>query len=94
MNREYRKPLRSWDDDNDGVFSHLAWIGISEPKSWHCRGYLISDKHVITTYECVNDTSLDIVALGPIETAELFRIEKFFTHENTLTLITLDANVK
>uniref|UniRef100_A0A336N162 CSON008418 protein n=1 Tax=Culicoides sonorensis TaxID=179676 RepID=A0A336N162_CULSO len=89
---------RRWNENKelnqlDDEYAHLALIGYEATQEWHCRGNLITDKHVLSSSECVNsDSNYDAVALGNVEKI-LFRIQKTMTNENFLSLITLDSSV-
>ncbi|XP_063699751.1 uncharacterized protein LOC134830260 [Culicoides brevitarsis] len=73
--------------------SHVALIGNGKTRDWRCRGYLISDKHVLTSTECVPQKSLnDVVALRN-DRGTLYGIKKVVTNEKTLSLITLNETV-
>uniref|UniRef100_A0A336N0F4 CSON009918 protein n=1 Tax=Culicoides sonorensis TaxID=179676 RepID=A0A336N0F4_CULSO len=77
----------------DDEYAHLALIGYEATKEWHCRGNLITDKHVLSSSECVNsDSKYDAVALGNVEKI-LYRIINVVTNDNLLSLITLDSSV-
>uniref|UniRef100_A0A336LIU7 CSON005864 protein n=1 Tax=Culicoides sonorensis TaxID=179676 RepID=A0A336LIU7_CULSO len=73
-------------------FAHLALIGYEATNDWHCQGNLITERHVLTSNECVNRTSnYDTVALG---NATVFhKIENIVTNEHHLALITLNTSV-
>lgn len=74
--------------------THLGLIGKAETEDWYCRGNLISDKHVLTSYQCVHqDSDYDAVAFG--EDQEIvFGIAKVDFNGKSLTLITLDSVVR
>lgn len=93
--RQYRRQAVSpWEGTNQDEFAHLALIGYLQTKEWICRGNLISDKHVLTSYECVSkDSNYDGVALGNVNNI-LYGISKIVTNEKSLSLITLDKTVR
>lgn len=81
-------------ESTDSELTHLALIGYAKTGSWNCRGNLISDKHVLTNYECVDQNSkYDAVAFGA-DPKITFGIENVAFNGKSLTLITMDRLVK
>uniref|UniRef100_A0A336M2J9 CSON008559 protein n=1 Tax=Culicoides sonorensis TaxID=179676 RepID=A0A336M2J9_CULSO len=70
-------------------FAHVALIGYGS-KGWKCIGNLISNNHILTSYECTNiDSDYTTVGLG--ERRMEYTIKSIRSLENKFSIITLNA---
>uniref|UniRef100_A0A336JW15 CSON012546 protein n=1 Tax=Culicoides sonorensis TaxID=179676 RepID=A0A336JW15_CULSO len=73
--------------------AYFALIGYKNSDERYCEGSLITNRHVLSSSECVNEnTDYDTVILGN-ESSKYFDIANVVTNEKFISLITLVQNV-